>query len=86
MSHISHPEENKVYACPECDSTDQLKKIRRVELSKSEHSHTCHACGHTFDTPTEREARSTSTEPENCGPSAKYEQILSNADASDLPL
>jgi len=53
MPRLSHPDDNLVFACPDCDSSGTV--FRRVREAKHEYEHHCHLCGEEFDQPVERE-------------------------------
>jgi predicted RNA-binding Zn-ribbon protein involved in translation (DUF1610 family) len=53
--HI-HPEDDRVFACPECDGAGEV--YRRTHATRDyDHDFKCHKCGHVFDDAVERPAK-----------------------------
>lgn len=56
MPQVIHDDDDRVYACPECDSSAEVWK--RTHSHKTfEHDCICHKCGATFDDPVDREVK-----------------------------
>lgn len=48
MARHTHPDDDRVYACPECDAAGGI--YRRTHQNKDfDDPLRCHKCGHTFD-------------------------------------
>lgn len=57
MPRKSHPDDDKVYACPKCDFAGKV--YHRTHTNREyDHPYRCHKCGEEFDDPVERRARS----------------------------
>lgn len=55
MPLYTHPDEGRVYACPECDTAGKMRERVGSNRQGSERFK-CDECDHRFDDPTERKA------------------------------
>lgn len=86
-NRVTHDDDGMAWACPECDSAGNLRERTGTWngwTADGPERYACDVCRARFGVPVEREARNALAGPHKGGPSAKYEELLLDADPDEV--